>query len=320
MSNPPPQPPPRFKELYKQQPAGRDVRHRRLVHEAQLRRLQREQVFMDKRLRYRLPQESETESEYEFTASDTTLIIRGLRVCIGNVVSISSTEGFLSIKLEQPSEELRRFVSEGNCLDLLTKFFSTADADEKLLSLWCLTNIAANEGRLAEKELQNQAAWALGNLAAEGEKARETLHANGVLQPLVDLVGSTADEAILQTACFAVSNMARKPNTYFNELFALKLPQLVAKQLETFKESQECVTELAWVFAYLAASSSEEQIDEILGTGAIGVLVQSALAVVKDEASAAPLIPVIRTLGNIAAGTDAQTSTLVAMSGFVGLL
>ncbi|KAJ1999324.1 hypothetical protein GGI04_004617 [Coemansia thaxteri] len=323
MSNPPPQPPPRFKELYKQQPAGRDVRHRRLVHEAQLRRLQREQVFMDKRLRYRLPQESETESEYEFTASDTTLIIRGLRVCIGNVVSISSTEDALkslSIKLEQPSEELRRFVSEGNCLDLLTKFFSTADADEKLLSLWCLTNIAANEGRLAEKELQNQAAWALGNLAAEGEKARETLHANGVLQPLVDLVGSTADEAILQTACFAVSNMARKPNTYFNELFALKLPQLVAKQLETFKESQECVTELAWVFAYLAASSSEEQIDEILGTGAIGVLVQSALAVVKDEASAAPLIPVIRTLGNIAAGTDAQTSTLVAMSGFVGLL
>ncbi|KAJ2750843.1 hypothetical protein GGI19_004869, partial [Coemansia pectinata] len=263
-------PPPRFKELYKQQqqpPANRDVRHRRLVHEAQLRRLQREQVFMDKRLRYRLPQESETESEYEFTPSDTKHIIHGLK-STRHDERVEALKN-LSTKLEQPSEELRRFVLEGSCMELLTKFFSATDADEKLHSLWCLTNIAANEGRLAERvlpaapyllslvtsdnlELQNQAAWALGNLAAEGEKTRETLHANGVLKPLVDLLGSTTDEAILQTACFAVSNMTRKPNSYFDELFALKLPQLAAKQLVAFKEHQHCVTELAWVFAYLA--------------------------------------------------------------------
>ncbi|KAJ2098431.1 hypothetical protein GGI09_003320 [Coemansia sp. S100] len=340
-------PPPRFKELYKQQqPANRDVRHRRLVHEAQLRRLQREQVFMDKRLRYRQPQESETESEYEFTPSDTKQIIIGLKASATNISQLGVVARHdervgalknLSTKLEQPSEELRRFVLEGSCMELLTKFFSATDADEKLHSLWCLTNIAANEGRLAEKvlpaapyllslvtsdnmELQNQAAWALGNLAAEGEKTRETLHANGVLKPLVDLLGSTADEAILQTACFAVSNMARKPNTYFDELFALKLPQLAAKQLVAFKEHQHCVTELAWVFAYLAASSSEQQIDEILATGAIDTLLQSALNTAKAEAPGAALIPVIRTLGNIAAGTDDQTSSLVGKNGFVGLL
>ncbi|KAJ2817804.1 hypothetical protein FBU31_006098, partial [Coemansia sp. 'formosensis'] len=242
----------------------------------------------------------------------------------------------LITKLEQPSEELRRFVLEGSCMELLTRFFSATDADEKLHSLWCLTNIAANEGRLSEKvlpaapyllslvtsdnALQNQAVWALGNLAAEGEKTRETLHANGVLKPLVDVLGSTTDEAILQTACFAVSNMTRKPNSYFNELFALKLPQLAAKQLAAFKANQHCVTELAWVFAYLAASSSEQQVDEILATGAIDTLLQRALETVKAEAPGAALIPVIRTLGNIAAGTDAQTSSLVGKSGFVGLL
>ncbi|KAJ2009839.1 hypothetical protein GGI06_005149, partial [Coemansia sp. S85] len=166
----------------------------------------------------------------------------------------------------------------------------------------------------------NVAAWALGNLAAEGEKTRETLHANGVLKPLVDLLGSTTDEAILQTACFAVSNMARKPNSYFDELFDLKLPQLAAKQLTVFKEHQNCVTELAWVFAYLAASSSEKQVDEILATGAVDTLLQSAVEYVKADAPGAPLIPVIRTLGNIAAGTDAQTSSLVGTNGFVGLL
>ncbi|KAJ2217290.1 hypothetical protein IW143_003419 [Coemansia sp. RSA 520] len=52
--------PPRFKELYKPRPTNSDVRHRRLLHESQLRQLQREQLFMGKRLRLRTPQESGT--------------------------------------------------------------------------------------------------------------------------------------------------------------------------------------------------------------------------------------------------------------------
>ncbi|KAJ1944139.1 hypothetical protein EC988_006060, partial [Linderina pennispora] len=70
---------PRFKELYKHTPTGREVRQRRLSHEAQLRRSHREQLFMGKRLRYRLTEDSETESEYEFTPSDTAIITRGLK-------------------------------------------------------------------------------------------------------------------------------------------------------------------------------------------------------------------------------------------------
>ncbi|KAJ2331945.1 hypothetical protein GGH91_006291, partial [Coemansia sp. RSA 2671] len=62
------------------------------------------------------------------------------------------------------------------------------------------------------------------------------------------------------------------------------------------------------------------QVDEILATGAVDTLLQSAVEYVKADAPGAPLIPVIRTLGNIAAGTDAQTSSLVGTNGFVGLL
>ncbi|KAI8323903.1 ARM repeat-containing protein, partial [Martensiomyces pterosporus] len=314
--------------LYKHTPTGEEVRQRRLSQEAQLRRLHREQLFMGKRLRYRLPEES----EYEFTPSDTAVITRGLKSTKheDRMEALKS----LSTKLEQPSEELRKFVADGHCIDLLIRFLNGTDADEKLQSLWCLTNIAANEGALAEQvlpavpylialtasdnlELKNQATWALGNLAAEGEKAREHLHASGALKPLVDLTSSTKDEKVLQTACFALSNMARKPNTFFDELFALGLPQTIAKQLAVFKDSQGCVTEMAWVYAYLAASSSETQVDQLLATGAVDLLLQHAAAVDKPGVS---LIPIIRTLGNIVAGTDAQTHAVVSKEQFVQLI
>ncbi|KAJ1958955.1 hypothetical protein GGI12_004593 [Dipsacomyces acuminosporus] len=330
---PPPLPPhPRFKELYKHTPTGREVRSRRLSQEAQLRRLHREQLFMGKRLRYRVPDESETESEYEFTPSDTAVITRGLK----SKMHEDRMEALrnLSTKLEQPSEELRKFVADGQCVNLLVAFLNGVDADEKLLSLWCLTNIAANESAIAEKallaapylitlissddlELKNQATWALGNLAAEGENIREHLYANGALAPLVELADSTKDEKVLQTACFALSNMARRPNSFFGELFALNLPQIIANQLAAFKGKQGCVTEMAWVYAYLAASSSESQIDKLLATGAIDLLLDHASAI---ETPGASLIPIVRTLGNIVAGTDAQTHAVVSKKQFVPLL
>ncbi|KAJ1722618.1 hypothetical protein LPJ61_005910 [Coemansia biformis] len=325
--------PPRFKELYKPTPSGRDVRQRRLSHEAQLRRFQREQVFMGKRLRLRQSQESETESEYEFSPSDTTSVCRGLKSPKREVrIAALAT---LGTKLEQPSEELRRFVLEGECVDALIGFLGTTDASEKLQSLWCLTNIAAGEVAMAEKalpavpyllelissddvELQNQAIWAIGNLAAEGETGRERLFANGVLQPLVDVLSDTRDSMVLQTACFALSNMARRPNSYFDRAFELEVPQKVAQRLVQFSGDSACVAELAWVCAYLTASSSEQQLDQLLRTGAIDSLLQHALGA--PETEFATLIPVTRTLGNVAAGTDAQTHALVSKDGFLDLI
>ncbi|KAJ1806170.1 hypothetical protein LPJ75_005118, partial [Coemansia sp. RSA 2598] len=227
---------------------------------------------------------------------------------------------------------------------LLVGFLAGADAEEKLQSLWCLTNITAFEGGLAERvlpatpylvallgsedmELKDQAAWTLGNLASEGPGIREQLHANGALKPLVELA-NTDDRALLQTACFALSNMARKPSSYFDEMFELQLPQIVARQMSRLQKDAGCMKELSWVCAYLAAGSSEQQIDVLLATGSVDVILESALAAMGSDGAAAHsaaqtsalLIPAIRTLGNIAAGTDSQTHELVCKPGVVRLL
>ncbi|KAJ1835422.1 hypothetical protein LPJ70_006224, partial [Coemansia sp. RSA 2708] len=324
--------PPRFKELYKPVPSSREVRQRRLSHEQQLRRLHREQVFMGKRLCFRTPQESETESEYEFTPSDTAEIINGLKS--GRHEERVAALTTLSTKLEQPSEALQRFVRGGECTRLLVEIVNGVDRDEKLQSLWCLTNIAGGEdAALAETaleavphmvaliessdgDLQNQAIWAVGNLAAEGEGAREQLRANGVVEALAAVLAHTQDAQVLQTACFAMSNLARRPSSYFDGLFALGVPEAVAGQLQRVGGDAGCVGELAWVCAYLTAGSSAAQLDAVLRTGAVDSLLASSAQL----ADARALIPVVRTLGNVAAGTDAQTHALVARPGFVAAL
>ncbi|KAJ1943749.1 hypothetical protein EC988_006159, partial [Linderina pennispora] len=273
-----------------------------------------------------------TESEYEFTPSDTAIITRGLK-STNKGERLDSLKN-LSTKLEHPSEELRRFVSHGDCIDLLLTFISATETDEKLLSVWCLTNIAANESALAEKilpatphlitlissdnmELVNQAVWTLGNLAAENEEMREHLFASGALKPLVELAGTTTSSKVLQTACFALSNMARRPNSFFDELFALNLHAALASQLAKFKSDRSCVKEISWVYAYLAASSSESQVNQLLASGAIEQLLDYAGTVDPPDVS---LIPIIRTLGNIVAGTDAQTHAVVRLPQFVPLI
>ncbi|KAJ1813387.1 hypothetical protein LPJ56_005181 [Coemansia sp. RSA 2599] len=176
-------------------------------------------------------------------------------------------------------------------------------------------------------ELKDQAAWTLGDLASEGPGIREQLHANGALKPLVELA-NTDDRALLQTACFALSNMARKPSSYFDEMFELQLPQIVARQMSRLQKDTGCMKELSWVCAYLAAGSSEQQIDVLLATGSIDVILESALAAMGSDGAVAHsvaqtsalLIPAIRTLGNIAAGTDSQTHELVCKPGVVRLL
>ncbi|KAJ2526610.1 hypothetical protein EV175_007631, partial [Coemansia sp. RSA 1933] len=158
---------------------------------------------------------------------------------------------------------------------------------EAVLALWCITNVAASEGSGVSEcalraapyvaphlesgavEVRNQAAWALGNMAAEGSEARNQLYANGVLQALLQLARTEAEPEVLQTAWFAVSNMARTPSTFFDALFGLEVPELVAQQTGAAGNDAACVVELAWVAVYLTAAGAADRTDQFLETGAV---------------------------------------------------
>ncbi|KAB1223632.1 Importin subunit alpha-2 [Morella rubra] len=134
--------------------------------------------------------------------------------------------------------ELRRLLSrsefppveaalKAGAVPILVQCLSFGSPDEQLLeAAWCLTNIAAGKpeeteallpalplliAHLGEKSslsVAEQCAWALGNVAGEGEKLKNVLLSQGALLPLARMMlpnkGST-----VRTAAWALSNLIK---------------------------------------------------------------------------------------------------------------
>ncbi|WAR03916.1 IMA1A-like protein, partial [Mya arenaria] len=114
-----------------------------------------------------------------------------------------------------------------NSLQSVVGLLTGNDADLQLEAAWCLTNISAgtSEHALAvakmaapylitylgssNNALQDQCAWALGNIAGDSAECRNLLHAQGIVAPIVNLLKSPVP-AVVQSAAFAISNIARE--------------------------------------------------------------------------------------------------------------
>lgn len=217
---------------------------------------------------------------------------------------------------------------EAGAVPILSQCLSFGSPDEQLLeAAWCLTNIAAGEpqqtkallpalplliAHLGEKSsipVMEQCAWAVGNVAGEGEELRNILLAQGALTPLARMMlsnkGSTA-----KTAAWSLSNLIKGPDSKAaTELIRVDgVLDSIVRHLR--KADEELATEVAWVVVYLSA----------LSNFATGVLVKSDIVqlLVERLATSKSLqlqIPVLRSLGNLVAADSYTTCVLVADNG-----
>ncbi|KAK6126034.1 hypothetical protein DH2020_040148 [Rehmannia glutinosa] len=100
-----------------------------------------------------------------------------------------------------------------------------------------------------------QCAWALGNVAGEGQELRNVLLSQGALQPLARMMlpnkGST-----VRTAAWALSNLIKGPDPKAaTELIRIDgVPDAILRHMK--KGDEELTTEVAWVVVYLTALSN----------------------------------------------------------------
>ncbi|KAF4382143.1 hypothetical protein F8388_008629 [Cannabis sativa] len=234
--------------------------------------------------------------------------------------------------------ELRRLLSKSvfppietalgaGAISILVQCLSFGSPDEQLHeAAWCLTNIAAGKpeetkallpalplliAHLGEKSslpVAEQCAWALGNVAGEGEELRKVLLSQGALQPLARMMlpnkGST-----VRTAAWALSNLIKGPDPRAaTDLIRVEgVLDAIIRHLK--KADDELATEVAWVVVYLSALSNV----------ATGMLVRSDVLqlLVERLATASSLqllIPVLRGLGNLVAG-ELHTTFAVLVPG-----
>ncbi|CAG8701911.1 1489_t:CDS:10, partial [Acaulospora morrowiae] len=303
-----------------------EARQKRIELDAQVRRKHREQLITAKRFKHHLDdfKEDDAESEFDLSQQDIEKLKSGLNSSSRDL-RLSSLKN-LSTYLVDPPETLRSFIIEGNCIDILTKFISGIDPDEQLQATWCITNIAAGSKELCQKALAtvpylisfldgeniDQAAWTIGNIAVEGSECRDLLRANGVLFPLIKLLNSQ-DINLVQTACFALSNLARGPNAKLEEFFSAGITQHLMRHLKT-EEMSEVVSEISWVLTYLTSCDNDKYSQDLLKEGLAPLLVKH----MRPLLNRGPLaLPLIRTFGNIAGGPDDNTDIIINQPDFL---
>uniref|UniRef100_A0A7C9DMT9 Importin subunit alpha n=1 Tax=Opuntia streptacantha TaxID=393608 RepID=A0A7C9DMT9_OPUST len=234
--------------------------------------------------------------------------------------------------------ELRRLLSrsefppveaalKAGAMPLLVQCLSFGSPDEQLLeAAWCLTNIAAGLpeetksllpvlplliAHLGEKSsllVAEQCAWALGNVAGEGEDLRNVLLSQGALLPLARMILPDKGSNV-RTAAWALSNLIKGPNPRAaTELIRVDgVLEAIIRHLK--KSDEELATEIAWVVVYLSALS-DIALAMMVKSNIVHVLVER---LAKSD-SLQLLMPVLRSLGNVVAG-DARTTSVILVAG-----
>ncbi|KAL4573520.1 hypothetical protein LXL04_020329 [Taraxacum kok-saghyz] len=262
------------------------------------------------------------EEEQSILESQTTSAVQELNLAI-----TFQGKGAVQKKVNA-LRELRRLLSKSEfppietaiksgVIPLLAQCLSFGSQDEQLLeAAWCLTNIAigkpeetkallpvlplliAHIGEKSSVPVAEQCAWAIGNVAGEGDELRQILISQGALLPLAKMMlpnkGST-----VRTATWALSNLIKVPDpkaaielikvdgVWFYYTF------IISTYFYIIFSDDELATEIAWVVVYLSALS----------------IVATSVLVKPDVLQ----LLVLRSLGNLIAGDAYTTNAILVM-------
>uniref|UniRef100_A0A672SEP9 Importin subunit alpha n=1 Tax=Sinocyclocheilus grahami TaxID=75366 RepID=A0A672SEP9_SINGR len=162
------------------------------------------------------------------------------------------------------------------------------------------------------EDVQEQAVWALGNIAGDSAVCRDYVLNCNILSPLLMLLTKSTRLTMTRNAVWALSNLCRgkSPPPDFEKVS----PCLPVLSRLLFSSDSDLLADACWALSYLS-DGPNEKIQAVIDSGVCRRLVELLMHTDYKVAS-----PALRAVGNIVTGDDIQTQVVLNCSALPCLL